>query len=304
MTVSADLPARQAESAPLAKRHPVRALAPDKARWTFAFQLLLAVPRGVISQEAKIVWQALAIDAREQEGVLFTRMSRAELARNAGAITKSGRLDIHSVSRACGDLQRAGLLTIQQARGGKNTYLLGPLTPLFDLAAVTPTRRNGATPTRRNGAAGTRRNGPTHVKEDEEEPQNHQAPDSEVLRDSEPPAAAASPDGFHSASDIAEQLYAAGVCRGPSDTFAERAPALRVFVSEHGEEACRQALAELPQVEARRRAEGNSALRSPAAWVVARIRKLGAGQEGPQHISSVIARLAEAGRVEVAGERS
>ena len=177
-------------------------------------------------------------------------MSRAELARNAGAITKSGRLDIHSVSRACGDLQRAGLLTIQQARGGKNTYLLGPLTPLFDLAAVTPTRRNGPTPTRRTITTPTRRNGPTPVKEDEEGPQNHQAPDSEVLRESEPPADAASPDGFHNASDVAEQLYAVGVCRGPSDTFAERAPALRAFVAEHGEATCRQALAELPPVEA------------------------------------------------------
>ena len=72
MTVSADLPARQAESAPLANRHPVRALAPDK-RDDLRISTAAGGPRGVISQEAKIVWQALAIDAREQEGVLFTR---------------------------------------------------------------------------------------------------------------------------------------------------------------------------------------------------------------------------------------
>ena len=84
----------------------------------------------------------------------------------------------------------------------------------------------------------------------------------------------------------------AGVCRGPSDTYAERAPALQAFVSEHGEAACRQALAELPQVEARRRTEGSSPLDNPAAWVVARIRKLGASRaDDPQRLGDVLNRI-------------
>ena len=303
MTVSADLPARQAESAPLAKRHPVRALAPDGARWTFAFELLLATPQAILSSDAKLVWQALALLSRDVHGVVVVEATYDTIAANAGLVSRGGRPVRRKVAAALRQLKRAGLVTVhqRQRQGRGNVFRLGPLVGLFDLAsggigggsAVSPVD-TAAVPTGDTAAVSPVRP-PLRGLEDTED---HQAPDFEVLRESEPPATAVSPDGFPTSSDdlqphpdVAELLYAIGVCRGPSDTFAERAPALQAFVAEHGEEACRQALAELPQVEARRRAEGSSALRSPAAWVVARIRKLGAGQDGPQRLGDVLDRI-------------
>ena len=295
MSVQPQTLARQAESAPLAKRHPVRALAPDNARWTFAFELLLATPQAVLSSDAKLVWQALALLSKEHHGVVVAEATYDTIAANTGLVSRSGKTVRRKVAAALRQLRRAGLVTVHQRRssGRANVFRLGPLVGLFDLASGgigggSVVSTGGTAVVSTGGTAGVSPVRP-HIRGPED--QNHQASDSEGLWESKAPVNAASPDGLHTASDTAEQLYAAGVCRGPSDTFGERAPALRAFVSEHGEEACRQALAELPQVEARRRAEGNSPLRSPAAWVVARIRKLGAGQNGPQRLGEVLDRI-------------
>ena len=137
MTVSADLPARQAESAPLAKRHPVRALAPDNARWTFAFELLLATPQAVLSSDAKLVWQALALLSKEHHGVVVAEATYDTIAANTGLVSRGGKTVRRKVAAALRQLRRAGLVTVHQRRSGgrANVFRLGPLVGLFDLAS-------------------------------------------------------------------------------------------------------------------------------------------------------------------------
>ena len=214
MTVPADLPARQPQSAPLAKRHPVRALAPDNARWTFAFELLLATPQAVLSSDAKLVWQALALLSKEHHGVVVAEATYDTIAANTGLVSRGGKTVRRKVAAALRQLRRAGLVTVHQRRSGgrANVFRLGPLVGLFDLASGGigggSDVSTGDTAVVATGDTAVVSPVRPHTRGPED--QNHQASDSEVLRDSEPPADAASPDGFHNASDVAEQLYAAG----------------------------------------------------------------------------------------------